>query len=322
MTVEYGLRGNDTAHTALHAYKWDDLVPCFKAPNRVVKVSESSTALLCRSWEEIGRTRAELLGLDSKGNLYAKSLAGFLIKRRVDIASEGVMLSSHLMTRAGWLWLRSLPDDDPARLAAAPGGPAPLPEGRPDHDGYTKAKVRKEIETELTFWIKELGADARVMYRTLTAHLTMSPDKLRLPRSPLNIHQPPDTRSEDQLFWDAVKAGWLEGNRLEGYDTFIPLATMAEVLINPRPSEADVDRVFSHMGELFGDHAQSMADELIEARLLCTLEQARSFSEMIDRLDSFCDYRDEANRILLDWTGASPEAFAPNPGPRWAVPAW
>jgi hypothetical protein len=284
-------RPTPNAITAFTSYVWTDVQAVVKEVHNVILWSENNETRLCHVWYHLDKFCQKLDTLRNPPrqnpptpeipNIYSKFLVEVVLRRRHKTCDEGLLILSHLMTRSGLMWFHQLED------FGDPPGPVKF------RAVWSKQLVRLEIEPHLVFYARLLGADLLALHIALDRYLTIDPKMMDGPPRPIH----PRTRDED-LFWDRVLAGWLETKLPGPYVSYVPLANIAKILINIPASESDVERLFSHMGLYFGRHAHNMADDLIEARLMCKLDGLHTPKEMIRGLNEFMDFRERAAHTL------------------------
>jgi hypothetical protein len=65
---------------------------------------------------------------------------------------------------------------------------------------------------------------------------------------------------------------------------FAPVVEMALILLRMSWSESEVERVVSHLGRLFGDHARHTRDDLVEARLMIVINNLDVTHDFVEGL--------------------------------------
>jgi hypothetical protein len=293
--IQLALSGLEKAQQAFLCYDWFDLHQLLTQVHELVLWSENNETRLCDVWARLDKFWEKLRQLADSSNMDASFLSWVVLKRRHNTCDEGLLLLSHLMTKAGLGWFQRLPD-----IGDPPGEEVEF------RLLWSKQLVRYEIEHHLVFYARFLGADANVLRISLERYLNLDPNAMDRTAGRLKYRP----RDED-IFWDQVLAGLLEKGEYQPYVSFFPLANMAKILLAIPVSESDVERVFSHMDVYFGVHAQGMKDELIEARLMCKLDGQRAPEQMVCGLNQFIDFRAMAAETVARLTARTQNAWGP-----------
>jgi hypothetical protein len=245
-TISNNLQDGSKAKIALEWYDWPSVRQCMDLVHAMVEWTERGAARLFELWGRIEDLYQCLQRWSTRGNKYAASLAEFVLCRRRSTFNEGQVLLCHLLCRQGLEWFQRLPDNgvpyDPAAKSCSV---------------WSKEIVMAVIRPQLEFYMNYLGANPQVLFASLMHYLSIDPltfDRYGEPviAKPLHIVVG---------FWTGVEAGSLTAKLPNGNPlSFLPLAHMALILIHLPLSEADVERVFSHMDQLFGILAHAMKE--------------------------------------------------------------
>jgi hypothetical protein len=226
------------------------LSECFHIIEHFIKWSETRGSKLCDAFGQVQACSYELIQAAINGNLYAAQLGTKFLHRMYDTQDLGAMLLSYIVTEQGREWYLGLPTDGLD----------------------SQAQVWSQIAPSLAFFTDLLGADPKIIAGTLSEYIERG-----YPR-----------KNETSLsFWMGVKAGTMDNDSYREPQSYFPLAVMAMILIRLPLSEAEVERVFSHMRQLFGDRARSMHMDLIEARLTIKLDRLMDADEIPQALSAF-----------------------------------
>jgi hypothetical protein len=274
--VEYIANHYDAVHTActpeiqvvLEKYKFLHLLACFRVMESFLRRTESRTARLCDAMGKIHACYDALMLLAMQGNLYAACLGARFLHRMYATQDLAALLLSYLITAKGHAWYQTLPDQG----------------------GDSKQRVWQLIEPVISWFEDLLGSSQGLIRLNLKEHLSVP-------------HPHPLQPTVD--FWLGVQAAAPTGSYSRPQSRY-PLGLMGQILAQLPLSEADVERVFSHMRQLFGDRAQSMGDDLIEARLTIKLDMRDTVPSICEALTDFTNIAQDVARELSNFIKTSP----------------
>jgi hypothetical protein len=258
--VSDALAGKEHALSVLHRYRFSDLRDCLTAMNSFVKWTEGDGTGLCSACERILRTTAKFQKLAVQDNGYASDFETAFTNRMWTTADLRQILLGFLITKQGLLWFQSLP-------LWSGNDSGPFPGSRRSVVDLTKS-VRNQFETII-------GADPQMFAWTWNDYLHHA--VFREDDSVLSFWRREQSRTSS--------FGWGgHGVRVN----YLPLSTMAEMLLTLPCSEAAVERVFSHFKIITGDHRHSLGDDILEALLTIRLHGSTNAVEKSTRLAKIC----------------------------------
>jgi hypothetical protein len=213
-----------------------ELSECFDLVEVFIRWTETRGSLLCEAFPQVQACYYALINAAIKGNSYAAKLAAGFLHRMYDTQDLSAMLLSYIVTEEGRDWYLGLPDNGLD----------------------SQAQVWKQIAPALNFFTDLMGAERGLIGGTLKDYFDRGY---------------PQKKEGSIRFWQGVLGGTMDQGSYRKPHSFFPLAMMALILCRLPLSEAEVERVFSHMRQLFGDRARAMGNDLIEARLTLKLDR-------------------------------------------------
>jgi hypothetical protein len=165
----------------------------------------------------------DALGYSGKPD--AHEFARMLMERMTGTANLALLILSYLVTRAGVMWYRSLPDA---------GGHGHL---------SSKESVRSLTDGLVEQFRVFLTADAEIWHNTWNDHLTES-------EFPFNV--------SDWIYWSqAYRTHARPDDPRQPVGRTWLVGVMAKILLRLPVSEAEVERLFSLMRSVFGSRSQA-----------------------------------------------------------------
>jgi hypothetical protein len=225
--------------TFLRNYRWNQLLACFEVVGRFLRWTELRGTKLCDAFGQVLACYQEIMVLSMKGNAYADHLGARFLHRMYHTQDLAALMLTYILTEKGRNWYIKLPRKGEVN---------------------SQASVWSIIGPTLAFFTTLLGAAPELIRSTLQDYLAEGYTKEG--QAPLD-------------FWSDMlaQAQTCKARTYLQPKSRVALAIMALVLCNLPLSEAEAERVFSHMRQLFGDRARSMGDDLIEARLTIKLRR-------------------------------------------------
>jgi hypothetical protein len=216
-------------------YHFEDFDKCFRVLDKFLKWTESRDAVMVDVWPSIQSALDELDGMNFRQNQYAEGLVRAIQKRFKETADLDMILLGYSFTPEGRQWYKTLLQTRSTTLLLAPEDVTALMQGA------------------LSRFHKLIGADPHVVTATWN-------DYINSPADPFN-------RSVTlERNWEMFRARTAKAGR-KTY-SYMPLALIAQVLMNMPCSESEVERAFSRVRNLLANHRYHMKTDLIEARVI------------------------------------------------------
>jgi hypothetical protein len=252
---------SERTQSFLRGYKFEQLSECFEVIHVFLRWTEDRGAKLCDAFGQVQACHAEIQLKAAHGNEYAVQLADRFLHQMYGTQDLPAMILTYILTEKGREWFMNLP-----------------PQGVD-----SQASFWTQIQPSLGFFSDLFGAPLQLIRETLEEHLALGYTRPGEP--PL-------------VFWRRVLTGSRDNDSYRRPGSHMPLAIMAMVLCNLPLSEADVERVFSHMRQLFGDRSRSMAADLIEARLTIKLHKRMRPEEIRAGCQAFAEMTQDVSAQL------------------------
>jgi hypothetical protein len=279
------------AHIALRTYCFDQLAPCLHTLCGFIEWTELENATLSMAWRKIVEAFGLFNSLICEGNELALIFRQSFEHRLSKTACLPQVILSHLVTKEGLAWYRSLPSGDPKQRM------------------QTKESLNDLSRSFRQYFRILLGCSVALLDATWYYYLEHA-----------------QFRDDDSTisFWTRTRARLVILDGFSDPCSLGPLGEMGMILARLPCSEASVERVFSHMRHMLGDRAQTMHGDLLEARLTIKLnvspnETAEQFCSAVDQfIQETGDLRDTQDRSHAERVPV-PLTQAPTLG-RWTSP--
>jgi hypothetical protein len=242
------------AYKVLRRYRWDQLAQCFAIMDRYTRWTEDQKSTMPNAWPTAVGILGDLESARRAGNPYAASFHRAFYNRMMTTADVPQLLLGYLITAEGIEWYRSLPDT---------GSPVVM---------ATKGSVESTIDCLLRHFARLFHVDDDV-FVAAWGHV-MRQENFNPTRPVME-------------FWNRIRPKVISVGPID-----CPLRRITEMvqIVSKLPvSEAEVERTFSCMRQLFGDRGQRAKGDLVEARLTIRMNKISISPHLLKQMDGLED---------------------------------
>jgi hypothetical protein len=274
---------SDPGHacSAFWKYNFPELHDCFHVVNGLMTWTESQHSFLNGVWFTTIEALGQLAVLHSRVNRYALNFLLVIQARLEKTANLGQLILGYVTTERGLAWYRELPSAEEVVV-------------------FNQSIARESIKPFLAYFVDLFHADGCRFMRAFDEYLS-------------HADWPPQQPAVQ--FWNTL-ATYSPTYFSEEQASYPLIATMALILMRMPCSEAEVERVFSRMRVIFGDHRRRIRRDLLESRLILQMNGSMMTSDRLSALESL-EREDDANpdegqmTPPVAWESARPEFTIP-----------
>jgi hypothetical protein len=254
----------------VNPYKWRELWQCFTVLNRFTVWTENEDSTMLEAWPTALGILRDLEQLRQQGNRFAGSFHFTFYNRLLVTADIGQLLLGYLITAEGIQWYRSLPD----RSSAVRMG--------------SQEWVNSQISPLVCHIARLLGTDPDAFDSCWQKVLKSTRFD---PAAPIDE------------FWNCLRTQTMTVNNNQYRLQLI--TEMVRIVAKLPVSEAEVERAFSALRQLFGDRSQRAKHDLIEARLTIRMNRLEVSPEIQTHAPSLQDPDGDLLVSPIAWSWAS-----------------